>query len=148
MLSSVLCSAIVSRYNWNMTACALVVFHDFLDHLDGIVAKVQRKVYGPVDDPVLGGYLDAVCDKVGWVESNDIRMCILCVCLLCVHTVRTYMQCVYCVYIYVCILCIFCVHNIVMYSVCIYIRTFICSVTIMCIYTAVYMCICNVCTCT
>ena len=95
MLSSVLRSAIVSRYNWNMSACALVVFHDFLDHLDGIVAKVQRKVYGPVDDPVLGGYLDAVCDKVGWVESDDI--CVYCVCLLCVHTV--YAVCLLCLYI-------------------------------------------------
>ena len=121
MLSSVLCSAIVSRYNWNMSACVLVVFHDFLDHLDGIVAKVQRKVYGPVDDPVLGGYLDAVCDKVGWVESDDI--CVYCVCVCCVYIL--YMQCVYCVYIYVCILYIFCVHNIVMYSVCIYILLYV-----------------------
>lgn len=60
----VLPSAVDCRYDWNITACSLVVFHDFLDHLDGIVAKTQRKVYGPVDDPVLGGYLDAVCDKV------------------------------------------------------------------------------------
>ena len=111
----------MSRYNWNVTACALVVFHDFLDHLDGIVAKVQRKVYGPVDDPVLGGYLDAVCDKVGWVESDDI--CAYSVCLLCVHTVR--ICSVFIVYIYVCILCIFCVHNIVMYSVCIYVRLYV-----------------------
>ena len=69
-----------------MTACALVVFHDFLDHLDGIVAKVQRKVFGPVDDPVLGGYLDAVCDKVGWVEY----VYCVCVCILCIQYVHTY----------------------------------------------------------
>ena len=60
----VLPSPVDRRYDWNITACVLVVFHDFLDHLDGIVAKTQRRVYGPVDDPVLGGYLDAVCDKV------------------------------------------------------------------------------------
>ena len=104
------------RYNWNVTACALVVFHDFLDHLDGIVAKVQRKVFGPVDDPVLGGYLDAVCDKVGWVERDDIHTY---VCAYCVYVL--YMQCVYilCTYTYV-----FCsystyVHNIMSCILCV-----------------------------
>jgi cytidyltransferase-like protein len=52
------------KYGCGYTACGLVVFHDFLDHLDGIVAKTQRKIYGPIDDPLLGGYLDAVCDKI------------------------------------------------------------------------------------
>ena len=46
------------------TACLAILFHDFLDHLDGIVAKVQRRLYGPVDDPLLGGFMDAFCDKV------------------------------------------------------------------------------------
>ena len=41
-----------------------VVFHDFLDHLDGIVAKVQRVTYPNHDDPILGGFLDAFCDKI------------------------------------------------------------------------------------
>ncbi len=41
-----------------------VVFHDFLDHLDGIVAKVQRVTYPNHDDPLLGGFLDAFCDKI------------------------------------------------------------------------------------
>jgi phosphatidylglycerophosphate synthase len=41
-----------------------VVFHDFLDHLDGIVAKVQRVTYPKHDDPLLGGFLDAFCDKI------------------------------------------------------------------------------------
>ena len=48
-----------------MTACLLVALHDFLDHLDGIVAKAQREMYGErVDDPLLGAFLDAFCDKV------------------------------------------------------------------------------------
>ena len=42
----------------------MVVIHDFLDHLDGIVAKVQRKTYPNCDDPLLGGFLDAFCDKI------------------------------------------------------------------------------------
>ena len=42
----------------------LVVFHDFLDHLDGIVAKVHRQTYLNKDDPLLGGFLDAFCDKI------------------------------------------------------------------------------------
>ena len=41
-----------------------VVFHDFLDHLDGIVAKVQKVTYPNQDDPLLGGFLDAFCDKI------------------------------------------------------------------------------------
>ena len=41
-----------------------VVFHDFLDHLDGIVAKVHRVTYPNEDDPLLGGFLDAFCDKI------------------------------------------------------------------------------------
>lgn len=41
-----------------------VVFHDFLDHLDGIVAKVHRVQYPGVDCPLLGGFLDAFCDKI------------------------------------------------------------------------------------
>lgn len=46
-------------------ACLLVLFHDFLDHVDGIVAKVQKRVYGEnIDDPLLGGFMDAFCDKI------------------------------------------------------------------------------------
>ena len=41
-----------------------VVFHDFLDHLDGIVAKVHKTKYPDMDDPLLGGFLDAFCDKI------------------------------------------------------------------------------------
>ncbi|XP_052061941.1 uncharacterized protein LOC127702005 [Mytilus californianus] len=51
-----------NQYYW--TAFFLVVFHDFLDHLDGIVAKAQKQIYGSVDDPLLGGFMDAFCDKL------------------------------------------------------------------------------------
>ena len=48
-----------------MLACLLVLFHDFLDHVDGIVAKVHKRVYGEnIDDPLLGGFMDAFCDKI------------------------------------------------------------------------------------
>ena len=48
----------------NGWAFLCVVFHDFLDHLDGIVAKVHKTKYPGVDDPLLGGFLDAFCDKI------------------------------------------------------------------------------------
>nr|KAG5708039.1 hypothetical protein BaRGS_025177 [Batillaria attramentaria] len=52
------------RYDLYWGGCLLVLLHDFLDHVDGIVAKVQRRVYGNVDDPLLGGFMDAFCDKI------------------------------------------------------------------------------------
>ncbi|CAF1305567.1 unnamed protein product [Adineta steineri] len=53
------------KYNCTISACLLVLFHDFLDHVDGIVAKVQRHRYGEnIDDPLLGGFMDAFCDKI------------------------------------------------------------------------------------
>lgn len=52
------------KYDYNYSAFFCVVFHDFLDHLDGIVAKVQRQTYPNHDDPILGGFLDAFCDKI------------------------------------------------------------------------------------
>ena len=45
-------------------AFTCVLVHDFLDHVDGIVAKVQRSLFGAIDDPLLGGFMDAFCDKV------------------------------------------------------------------------------------
>ncbi len=46
-------------------ACLLVLVHDFLDHVDGIVAKVHKRLYGDdIDDPLLGGFMDAFCDKI------------------------------------------------------------------------------------
>ena len=63
-------SACTCRYELNWVGCLLVIFHDFLDHVDGIVAKVQRRVLGNVDDPLLGGFMDAFCDKVScWLHS-------------------------------------------------------------------------------
>ncbi|KAK7114779.1 uncharacterized protein [Littorina saxatilis] len=52
------------KYELYWVGCLLVLLHDFLDHVDGIVAKVQRRVYGNVDDPLLGGFMDAFCDKI------------------------------------------------------------------------------------
>lgn len=53
------------RFDYSLLACVLVLFHDFLDHVDGIVAKVQKRIYGDgIDDPLLGGFLDAFCDKI------------------------------------------------------------------------------------
>jgi phosphatidylglycerophosphate synthase len=52
------------RYDYNLMAFACVIFHDFLDHLDGIVATVQRVTYPNHDDSLLGGFLDAFCDKI------------------------------------------------------------------------------------
>ncbi|KAJ8307666.1 hypothetical protein KUTeg_014780 [Tegillarca granosa] len=60
-----------------MSAFLLVCLHDFLDHLDGIVAKVQKKIYGPVDDPLLGGFMDAFCDKE---KIDDNRTCMPFIC--------------------------------------------------------------------
>ena len=64
------------RYDYTVSACLLVLLNDFMDHLDGIVAKAQRKVYGNVDSPLLGAFVDAFCDKVRhhsicyWIRRN------------------------------------------------------------------------------
>lgn len=52
------------RSRYFISASLLIVIHDFLDHVDGIVAKVHRSHYGAVDSPLLGSFLDAFCDKV------------------------------------------------------------------------------------
>ena len=52
------------RSHYHISASLFIVLHDFLDHLDGIVAKVHRRQYGLVDSPMLGSFLDAFCDKV------------------------------------------------------------------------------------
>ena len=54
----------IHRYDYNELAFLCVVYHDFLDHLDGIVAKVHKVKYPGQDDPMLGGFLDAFCDKI------------------------------------------------------------------------------------
>lgn len=59
-----LCSC-TCRYEYSVIGCLLVVLHDFLDHVDGIVAKVHKRLYGEnIDDPIFGGFLDAFCDKI------------------------------------------------------------------------------------
>ena len=62
-------NALYDRYDYYTTAFLLVLFHDFLDHLDGIVAKVQKTIYGPIDDPILGGFMDAFCDKASSLNN-------------------------------------------------------------------------------
>ena len=52
------------RYQYHVAAFSLVIVHDFLDHVDGIVAKAHRQMFGQIDDPLLGGFMDAFCDKV------------------------------------------------------------------------------------
>ncbi|CAF0851603.1 unnamed protein product [Adineta steineri] len=53
------------KYNYSLLGCLLVLLHDFLDHVDGIVAKVHKRIYGEhIDDPLLGGFMDAFCDKI------------------------------------------------------------------------------------
>lgn len=41
-----------------------MITNDVLDHIDGIVAKAQRQIYGNIDSPLLGAFVDAFCDKV------------------------------------------------------------------------------------
>ena len=57
-------AVIFFRFHCYFSGCMLIILHDFLDHVDGIVAKVHRKYYGLVDSPILGSFLDAFCDKV------------------------------------------------------------------------------------
>ena len=58
------------RSQYYISASLLIVIHDFLDHVDGIVAKVHRSHYGAVDSPLLGSFLDAFCDKVNVTSLN------------------------------------------------------------------------------
>lgn len=55
--------AIALKNGYYTTAFACVILHDYLDHLDGIVAKVQNSL-GYKSDPELGSFLDAFCDKL------------------------------------------------------------------------------------
>lgn len=53
------------RFNYNGFGAFLILFHDFLDHVDGVVAKVQREDgRGEKDDAVYGAFIDAFCDKI------------------------------------------------------------------------------------
>ena len=52
------------KYDYLWTASFLVMFHDFLDHLDGVVAKQQaRDGRSKGDDGAFGAFLDAQMDK-------------------------------------------------------------------------------------
>ena len=53
------------KYNYLGTASFLVMFHDFLDHLDGVIAKQQaRDGRSKGDDGKFGAFIDAQMDKV------------------------------------------------------------------------------------
>ncbi|XP_074656668.1 uncharacterized protein LOC141909887 isoform X2 [Tubulanus polymorphus] len=56
--------AIALKYEYFLLAALCVVIHDLLDHVDGIVARIHKRIYGQIDDPLLGGFLDAICDKI------------------------------------------------------------------------------------
>ena len=54
-----------SRHHHTSLACFFVVLHGFLDHIDGIVARVQKRLYGEkYDELLLGNFLDGFCDKI------------------------------------------------------------------------------------
>eukprot|EP01138_Halocafeteria_seosinensis_P013824 gb/GECG01014116.1/.p1 GENE.gb/GECG01014116.1/~~gb/GECG01014116.1/.p1 ORF type:complete len:276 (+),score=10.42 gb/GECG01014116.1/:1-828(+) len=56
------------RMNLTGWACLLVLWHDTLDHVDGIVAKAQINV-GYKDDSQWGSFVDAFCDKIVFIFS-------------------------------------------------------------------------------
>eukprot|EP00117_Sycon_ciliatum_P028811 scpid43079/ scgid23073/ len=60
----VVIAAMFLKFQFSVLASLIVFFHDFLDHVDGMVAREQKKIYGQIDDPVLGGFMDAFCDKI------------------------------------------------------------------------------------
>ncbi|CAD7948013.1 unnamed protein product [Amoebophrya sp. A120] len=63
LLTLVICGLL--KYEYGLTAAFLVMYHDFLDHVDGVVAKVQREDgRAKNDDGRWGGFVDAQCDKV------------------------------------------------------------------------------------
>ena len=57
--------AVAMRGGWLRTAAFLVMYHDFLDHLDGVVAKQHaRDGRSKGDDSMWGAFLDAQMDKL------------------------------------------------------------------------------------
>lgn len=63
--------ALCMKYTCLRVACFLVMLHDFLDHIDGVVAKQQAKDgRSKGDDPAFGAFVDAQMDKL-----------VFCVCL-------------------------------------------------------------------
>ncbi|CAD7930855.1 unnamed protein product [Amoebophrya sp. A25] len=64
MLTLVICF-LLKCGSYPYTAAFLVMYHDFLDHVDGVVAKVQREDgRAAEDDARWGGFVDAQCDKI------------------------------------------------------------------------------------
>eukprot|EP01135_Chromosphaera_perkinsii_P002451 Nk52_evm57s223 gene=Nk52_evmTU57s223 len=56
--------AVFLKYSWCIMAFLTILLHDFLDHLDGIVAKCQSSTKKYKNNPILGCFLDAFCDKI------------------------------------------------------------------------------------
>jgi len=57
--------ALLMKYDYFGFASFLIMFHDFLDHLDGVVAKQQAKDgRSKGDDSVYGAFIDAQMDKL------------------------------------------------------------------------------------
>merc|ERR1712146_617228 len=57
--------ALGMKYQYGWLAGFLVMYHDFLDHLDGVVAKQQaRDGRSKGDDSVWGAFVDAQMDKL------------------------------------------------------------------------------------
>ena len=57
--------ALAMKYGYPRSACFLILWHDFLDHLDGVVAKQQaRDGRSKGDDGAYGAFVDAQMDKL------------------------------------------------------------------------------------
>jgi len=56
------------KLDYSLLSFFMIIFHDFLDHLDGVVAHVQKlNGAGAGDDPVYGAFIDAQCDKIVFI---------------------------------------------------------------------------------
>lgn len=72
-LTLLICYCIKAQFG--ALAAFLVMFHDFLDHVDGVVAKVQREDGRAKNDcGRWGGFVDAQCDKVEFVWRGFLWM--------------------------------------------------------------------------
>jgi phosphatidylglycerophosphate synthase len=61
-----------SAISYSACAALLILWHDLLDHVDGIVAKAQAVRYGPADDQAAlwGGFVDAMADKFVFILTS------------------------------------------------------------------------------
>ena len=70
----------MTRGRRSKSAFCMMLFHEFMDIVNGIVAKVQQSQYGElVDDLLLGSFLDPFCDKV-WISGHCTFIAIGCEC--------------------------------------------------------------------